>query len=77
MRQLWDGKISADVDSISPELLAIYGQICGWTLARAYARSGGAIALGSYLGTSDSFDRAVTDFAAALPTGTQPTMKPW
>ena len=65
MRQLWDWKISADVDSMSPELLAIYGQICGWTLARAHARSGDAIAIGSYLGTSDSFDRAVTDFAAA------------
>ncbi len=65
MRQLWDWKISADVDSMSPELLAIYGQICGWTLARAHARSGDAIAIGSYLGTGDSFDRAVTDFAAA------------
>ena len=65
MRQLWDWKISADVDSMSPELLAIYGQICGWTLARAHARSGDAIAIGSYLGTSDSFDRAVTDFATA------------
>jgi uncharacterized protein (DUF2252 family) len=65
MRQLWDWKVSADVDSMSPELLAIYGQICGWTLARAHARSGDAIAIGSYLGSSDSFDRAVTEFASA------------
>ncbi len=65
IRQLWDWKVSADVDSMSPELLAIYGQMCGWTLARAHARSGDAIAIGSYLGASDSFDRAVTEFASA------------
>lgn len=65
MRQLWDWKVSADVDSMSPELLAIYGQVCGWTLARAHARSGDAIAIGSYLGSSDTFDRAVTEFAHA------------
>jgi uncharacterized protein (DUF2252 family) len=65
LRQLWDWKASADVDAMSPELLAIYGQICGWTLARAHARSGDAIAIGSYLGSSDVFDRAVTEFASA------------
>ena len=65
LRQLWDWKASADVEAMSPELLAIYGQICGWTLARAHARSGDAIAIGSYLGSSDVFDRAVTEFAGA------------
>jgi uncharacterized protein (DUF2252 family) len=64
VRQLWDWKASADIGSMSPELLTTYGQICGWTLARAHARSGDVIAIGSYLGESDSFDRAVTDFAS-------------
>jgi len=65
MRQLWDWKMSADVDSMSPELLTIYGEICGWTLARAHARSGDVIAIGSYLGGTDSFDRALAEFANA------------
>jgi uncharacterized protein (DUF2252 family) len=65
IRQLWDWKASADVDSISPDVLAIYGQMCGWTLARAHACSGDAIAIGSYLGETESFDRAITEFAGA------------
>jgi hypothetical protein len=65
VRQLWDGKRSIDVDTLPPEGLAIYGRICGWTLARAHARSGDRIAIGAYLGKSDAFDRAVADFAAA------------
>ena len=65
IRQLWDWKASADVDSMSPEVLAISGQMCGWTLARAHACSGDAIAIGSYLGETESFDRAVTEFAGA------------
>jgi hypothetical protein len=65
VRQLWDWKASADVDALPPELLTVYGQICGWTLARAHARSGDVIAIGSYLGGSDSFDRAITEFASA------------
>ena len=46
-----------------PEGFAIYGQMCGWTLARAHARSGDAVAIGSYLGGSDAFDRAIVEFA--------------
>ena len=65
MRQLWDWKASADIEAMSPELLSTYGQICGWTLARAHARTGDVIAIGSYLGTSDRFDRAITEFAGA------------
>jgi hypothetical protein len=42
-----------------------YGELCAWTLARAHARSGDSIAIAAYLGGSDVFDRAVTDFAAA------------
>ena len=65
MRQLWDWKASADISSMTPELLTTYGQICGWTLARAHARTGDGIAIGSYLGESDGFDRAITEFAAS------------
>ena len=50
VRQLWDGKRSVEVETLAPEGLAIYGQVCGWTLARAHARSGDRIAIGSYLG---------------------------
>jgi uncharacterized protein (DUF2252 family) len=63
MRQLWDWKASADVGAMSPDLLTTYGQICGWTLARAHARTGDVVAIGSYLGDSDTFDRAITEFA--------------
>jgi uncharacterized protein (DUF2252 family) len=63
IRQLWDAKGSADVEGMDPKGLAIYAEICGWTLARAHARSGDAIAIGAYLGTSDAFDRAMASFA--------------
>jgi predicted alpha/beta hydrolase len=43
----------------------LYGELCGWTLARAHARSGDRIAVASYLGNSDVFDRAIAKFAAA------------
>jgi len=48
-----------------PRGMRMYGELCGWTLARAHARSGDRIAIASYLGGSDVFDRAITDFAAA------------
>ena len=50
LRQLWDWKFSVDVDAMTPEALGIYAQICGWTLARAHARSGDAIAVGCLSG---------------------------
>jgi hypothetical protein len=65
MRQLWDWKLSADLETMLPEGLAIYAQMCGWTLARAHARSGDAIAIGSYLGAGDRFDQAMCRFAVA------------
>jgi uncharacterized protein (DUF2252 family) len=65
MRQLWDWKFSAVIESMSPQILDIYGQICGWTLARAHARSGDRIAIGSYLGKTGRFDEAIARFAAA------------
>jgi hypothetical protein len=45
--------------------MRLYGQLCGWTLARAHARSGDRIAIAAYLGASDTFDQAITEFAAA------------
>jgi hypothetical protein len=65
LRQLWDGKGSAVIEQMDPEVLGIYAQMCGWTLARAHARSGDAIAMGSYLGRGDRFDRAMCAFAAS------------
>ena len=65
MRQLWDGKGSAIVESMNPQAMTMYAEFCGRTLARAHARSGDAIAIASYLGASDSFDRALASFAEA------------
>ena len=65
MRQLWDWKVSADLEAITEKLLAIYAQMCGWTLARAHARSGDRIAIASYLGSNDAFDKAIASFATA------------
>ncbi len=65
MRQLWDWKASANVEGMDPSTLGFYAQICGWTLARGHARSGDPIAIGEYLGTSESFDNAMASFATA------------
>ena len=65
MRQLWDWKVSVDTEAIVPRGLELYAGACGWTLARAHARSGDRIAIASYLGKSDVFDRAVAEFATA------------
>jgi uncharacterized protein (DUF2252 family) len=65
VRQLWDQKASARLDDISPHELAIYGGVCGWTLARAHARTGPRAAIAAYLGGGDRFDRALADFAEA------------
>ena len=65
VRQLRDWKSSLDVDTILPRGLAAYASACGWTLARAHARSGDRIAIASYLGKGDAFDRALADFAVA------------
>ena len=65
LRQLWDWKLSAEPDATRPNELERYAGVCGWTLARAHARSGDRIAIASYLGRSDVFDRAVAEFAVA------------
>lgn len=64
-RQLWDGKGSADVDAMDPALLAAYVGMCGWTLARAHARTGDRIAIAAYLGGGTVFDEAIVDFSRA------------
>jgi uncharacterized protein (DUF2252 family) len=65
VRQLRDWKVSLDVETILPQGLVVYGTACAWTLARAHARSGDRIAIASYLGSADTFDRAVAAYAAA------------
>ena len=65
VRQLKDWKESANVEAMTPEGMAIYGRMCGWTLASAHARSGDRIAIAAYLGGSDAFDRALSEFAEA------------
>jgi uncharacterized protein (DUF2252 family) len=62
-RQLRDMKGSALVEAMAPVALTFYARICGWTLARAHARSGDPVAIAEYLGTSDAFDTAITDFS--------------
>jgi predicted alpha/beta hydrolase len=62
-RQLRDMKGSAEVEAMAPPGLGFYAGICGWTLARAHARSGDPIAIARYLGSSDRFDRSITDFS--------------
>jgi uncharacterized protein (DUF2252 family) len=56
-RQLRDMKGSAIVEAMTPLGMRFYAGLCGWTLARAHARSGDAVAIAEYLGTTDSFDR--------------------
>ena len=63
IRQLWDAKGSPDVESMDASGLEAYGRVCGWTLARAHARSGDRISIAAYLGRGDAFDRAMTSFA--------------
>jgi uncharacterized protein (DUF2252 family) len=65
IRQLRDWKGSVDTDVMIPEAMAIYGRLCGRTLARAHARSGDRIAIAAYLGSSKTFDNAVVAFAEA------------
>jgi uncharacterized protein (DUF2252 family) len=64
-RQLKDWKGSAETEQMVPRGMAAYGKVCGWTLARAHARSGDRIAIASYLGNGDSFDRAILEFSEA------------
>jgi uncharacterized protein (DUF2252 family) len=64
-RQLKDWKGSAEIDQMEPEGLMAYGRLCGWTLARAHARTGDRMAIAAYLGKGSTFDRAIVDFSHA------------
>jgi uncharacterized protein (DUF2252 family) len=63
IRQLRDWKGSVDTDQMTPQSMAVYGRLCGWTLARAHARSGDRIAIAAYLGSGKSFDHAIASFS--------------
>ncbi|MDN5766303.1 MAG: DUF2252 domain-containing protein [Humibacillus sp.] len=63
VRQLRDWKFSLETEKMKPRGMRLYGELCGWTLARAHARSGDRIAIAAYLGRSDEFDQAITRFA--------------
>ena len=63
VRQLRDWKFSFPVEAMIPSGMTVYARLCGWTLARAHARSGDRIALAAYLGGSAKFDQAIADFA--------------
>jgi len=65
IRQLRDWKMSANIETLTPDTMRAYAELCGWTLARAHARSGDRIAIAAYLGRSDAFDQAITEFSAA------------
>ena len=63
VRQLKDWKLSLPIEQMIPSGMKVYARMCGWTLARAHARSGDRIALAAYLGGSGKFDQAIADFA--------------
>ncbi len=62
-RQLWDWKVSADIETMLPVAMATYAQMCAWVLARGHARSGDALAISAYLGKGDVADHSFTEFA--------------
>jgi Uncharacterized protein conserved in bacteria (DUF2252) len=62
---LWDWKLSTDVETMSPQEMTIYAEMCAWTLARAHTRTGDRIAIGANLGKSDAFDQALADCSSA------------
>jgi hypothetical protein len=64
VRQLWDGKFSADIEAMTPGVLGRYAHLCAWTLARVHARSGDRLALAAYLGRGEAFDRAIATFSS-------------
>jgi hypothetical protein len=64
-RQLKDWKGSAVIEQMVPDGMAQYGRLCGWTLARAHARSGDRVAIAAYLGSGNAFDRAILEFSRA------------
>jgi uncharacterized protein (DUF2252 family) len=66
VRQLWDQKASARLEGVPPRELAVYAGVCGWTLARAHARTGPREAIAAYLGSGDRFEKALADLRGGL-----------
>jgi len=71
VRQLWDMKGKIDTQRMNEPSLTLFAELCGWTLARAHARSGDPAAIAGYIGSCRSFDRAVSDFAVAYADQTE------
>jgi uncharacterized protein (DUF2252 family) len=65
VRQLWDQKGSAVVETMTPRMMMSYAKLCGWTLAKAHARSGDPVAIAAYLGAGTASDRSLAAFAEA------------
>jgi uncharacterized protein (DUF2252 family) len=65
VRQMWDWKLSPDIEHMEPKGMAAYARICGWSLAHAHARSGDPVAMGAYVGSGDQLDRSLASFAIA------------
>ncbi len=63
VRQMWDWKTSADLETMDHLAMQVYARMCGWTLARAHARSGDRFAMAAYLGSGRTFTRAMQEFA--------------
>jgi hypothetical protein len=63
LRQLRDWKASVDIEQMKPAALLLYARLCGWTLARAHARSGDRTAIAGYLGSGSRFDEVIATFA--------------
>jgi len=71
LRQLRDWKYSAPIERMGPAEMADYGELCGWTLARAHARTGDRFAIAAYLGGSAKFEEAVADFGVSYADQTE------
>ena len=63
IRQLWDAKGSAAIETMTSNVMTWYANVCGWTLAKAHGRSGDAVGIAAYLGGSTAFERALSSFA--------------
>ena len=73
---MWDAKGSAMIEAMEPTAIEAYARICGWSLASAHARPGDAVAIGSYLGSSEVFERAPATPDEAYADRTSATTKP-
>ena len=65
VRQLRDMKMTAPIEGVTPAQIKLYAELCGWTLARAHAKSGDAATISGYLGKGDQFDDGMGSFALA------------